>query len=47
VRIGVVDAFDRDLLDVCTEELPREIPRALNGQPVPGVELAAVDPLQD
>jgi hypothetical protein len=47
VRVGVVDAVDRDLLRVGAEELPREHLRALAIEAVPRDHLLADDPLLD
>ncbi len=47
MRIGVVDAVHRDLLDVSAEELPRELLRALAVEAVPVRHLLARDPLLD
>ena len=47
VGIGVVDALHRHLVHICTEELPRELMRALGAEAVLGVDLAPFDPLED
>ena len=46
MRIGVVDALDRDLPNVGAEELPRQALRVFALQPVIGRHLFAVDPLE-
>jgi hypothetical protein len=46
VRVGVVDAVHRDLLDVGAEQLPREPLRILLRQRVGLGDLLAVDPLE-
>ena len=47
MRVGVVDAGDRDLMNVGAEERPREVDGALLGEAVVRVELAPVDPFED
>ena len=47
VRVGVVDALDHDLEHVGAEELAREEGGALRLEPVPRLDLAARDQLQD
>ena len=46
MRVRVVHALDRHLLDVRPEELARELPRAIASEPVVRVDLAPVDSLE-
>ena len=46
MRVGVVHALDRDLVDVGAKELPRELRGPLGRQAVVGADLRTVDPLQ-
>src|SRR5439155_309866 len=46
MRIGVVSAFDSDLPDVRAKELARKLLRALTSEPVVGIHLPSLDPLE-
>ena len=47
VRVGVVDAFTRNLVDIRAEELSRKRLGSFLLETVPGAELLALDPLDD